>query len=96
MEDEMKRFACYSAALMVAALLLGGCSTQSRLEMDYGTSYKLAIMNQTLDPKAEKNVEPVYGLDGPVAEKVVDKYEKSFEKTTPPPSYILNLGGGSK
>jgi hypothetical protein len=53
-------------------------------------------MNQTLDPKAEKNLEPVYGLDGPIAQKVMDKYGKEFEKAAPPPTYILNLGGGGQ
>lgn len=93
----MKKSAWYIAALVGTALLLTGCATQmSRLEMDYGTSHKLAIMNQTLDPKAEKNLEPVYGLDGPIAQKVMDKYSKEFEKSAPPPSYIINLGGGGK
>jgi len=92
----MKRSVYYIAALVGAGFLLAGCSTQSRLEMDYGTSYKLAIMNQTLDPKAEKNLEPVYGLDGQVAEKVMNKHEKSFEKAAPAPTYIMNVGSGSK
>ena len=92
----MKRTVCYLATFAGVALLLAGCSTPTRLEMDYGTSYKLAIMNQTLDPKAEKNLEPVEGFDGPVAQRVVDKYVKEFEKTAPPPSYIINLGGGGK
>ena len=96
MEDEMKRTVCYLATFAGITLLLAGCSTPTRLEMDYGTSHKLAVMNQTLDPKAEKNLEPVYGLDGTVAQKVVDKYGKEFEKPAPPPAYIINLGGISK
>ena len=92
----MKKRVCYLATFVGMALLLAGCSTPTRLEMDYGTSYKLAIMNQTLDPKAEKNLEPVYGMDGPIAQKVMDKYGKEFEKASPPPSYIINLGGGGK
>jgi len=92
----MKKSAYYVAALVGVTFLLAGCSTQSRLEMDYGTSHKLSKMNQTLDPKAEKNLEPVYGLDGTVAQKVVDKYGKEFEKPAPPPAYIINLGGISK
>jgi hypothetical protein len=95
-EDKMKRTVCYLATFAGIALLLAGCSTQSRLEMDYGTSYKLAIMNQTLDPKAEKSLEPVYGLEGRIAQKVMDKYGKEFEKAAPPPTYILNLGSGGQ
>jgi len=84
----------YSAALVIAVAFLGGCATQtSRLEMDYGTSYKLSKFNQMLDPAAEKNLEPVYGLNGQVAEKVIEKYEKGFERPTRPPTYMLSVGG---
>jgi hypothetical protein len=96
MEDEMRKSACYIAALVGAALFLSGCSTPSRLETDYGTSHKLAIMNQTLDPKAEKNLQPVEGLDGPVAQKVLDKYGKEFEKAAPTNTYIMNVGSGGQ
>ncbi len=91
-----KSIVYYVAALVGATLLVAGCTTQSRLETDYGTSYKLAIMNQTLDPKAEKNLEPVYGMPGPIEQKVLDKYGKEFEKPAPPPSYIINLGAGGQ
>ncbi len=92
----MKKTVCCIATLVGAALFVAGCGTPTRLETDYGTSYKLAIMNQTLDPKAEKNLEPVSGIQGPVAEKVLDKYGKEFEKPAPTPSYIINLGGAGK
>ena len=86
----------YSAvlALVIAVAFLGGCGTQmSRLEMDYGTSHKLAKFNQVLDPAAEKNLEPVYGLNGQVAEKVIEKYRKGFDRPTQAPTYMINVGG---
>jgi hypothetical protein len=65
-----------------------------RVEMDYGTSYKLAIHNQTLNPDAEKNIEPVYGIEGQIAEKNVEKYRKSFERPLPAANtYILSVPG---
>jgi len=87
----MKKAFWIMASLIGASLLISACAP-SRLEMDYGTSHKLAKFNQTLDPAAEKNLEPVYGLDGQVAQKVVDKYRKDFEKPAPAQNVTINLG----
>ncbi len=73
-------------------LISVGCAGPSRLEMDYGTSFKLAKFNQILNPEAEKNLEPVTGFDGPAAKNTLDKYQKDFEKPTPPPTYVLGVG----
>jgi len=72
------------------------CPGPSRLKMDYGNSYKLAIFNQTLNPEAEKNLEPVTGFDGRAAREVIERYRKEFEKPAPPPTYILPVGSISK
>ncbi len=82
--------------LIAGVLVFTGCTTwmqPGRVEMDYGTSYKLAIFNQTFDPGAEKNLEPVTGLDGVPAKSNMEKYRKSFEKEIPKPTYILTVGG---
>jgi hypothetical protein len=81
---------------LVLFLTLTSCVGPSRLEIDYGTSHKLATFNQILDPEAEKNLEPVTGFDGNVARRVVEKYEKDFEKSSPPPTYILGVQSPSK
>jgi hypothetical protein len=77
---------------IVLFLTLTSCVGPSRLEIDYGTSHKLATFNQILDPEAEKNLEPVTGFDGNAARRVVEKYQKDFEKPTPPPTYLLGVG----
>jgi len=87
----MKKAFWIMASLIGASLLISACAP-SRLEMDYGTSHKLAKFNQTLDPAAEKNLEPVYGLDSQAAQKVEDKDRKDFEKPAPAQSYTINLG----
>jgi hypothetical protein len=76
---------------IILFLALGSCAGPSRLEVDYGTSNKLATFNQILDPEAEKNLEPVEGFDGNAARRVVEKYQKDFEKPLPPPSFILGV-----
>jgi hypothetical protein len=69
-----------------------GCAGPTQLEMDYGTAFKLAKFNQILNPKAEKNLEPVVGFDGMAAKITIDRYLKEFEKPVPPPTYILGIG----
>ena len=84
---------------IIAALSLTiGCAWQeSRVAMDYGTSYQLQKYNQTLNPEAEKNLAPVTGMDGRAAQGAVDKYEKGFEKETQTTtSYQINVGSMGK
>ena len=84
-----KLFLLLSIAIWMVALV--GCA-QSRLERDYGTSHKLAIYNQTLNPDAERNLAPVEGMDGKAAQATMDRYEKGFEKTPPAQTYTFSIG----
>ena len=89
----MKALALLILIPAVASMLLAGCAEVTRVEMDYGTSYKLSKFNQTLNPDAEKNLDPVVGLDGQAAGKVMDRYHKEFEKpASAAPSLMINLG----
>ena len=82
--------------LVLIFLFLTGCVTTSRLAMDYGTSHKLAKFNQTLNPGAEKNLEPVTGFDGAAAQAAIGKYRKGFEEKTPAPTYVFSISTGGK
>jgi hypothetical protein len=84
-------------------LIFTGCAPSSnfwkdcypgptRLEEDFGTSFKLQIAHQVLNPEAEKNLEPVTGLDGKAGQATMEKYRKEFEKPAPPAPYVLGLG----
>jgi hypothetical protein len=35
---------------------------------------------------------PVYGFDGKAAEGTLDKYRVTFEKPTPPPTFVIPVG----
>lgn len=76
------------AAIVVCCL---SCAA-TRLEIDYGTSAKLAKYNQILNPDAEKNLVPVAGLNGKAANKVMEKYVKGFEELPSAPFYSLGIG----
>jgi hypothetical protein len=53
---------------------------ESQLDKNWGRSFEAAKYNQTLNPQAEKNLAPVEGLQGPVAEKIMEDYKKGGEQ----------------
>jgi hypothetical protein len=97
---------CIMMLLLAFSLLSVGCAgpnqekvtlnPPSRLEMDYGTSFNLMKFNQIANPEAEKNLEPVTGLDGQAAKATLDKYRKDFEKPAAAPAYTLSIGTETK
>ncbi|PKN06401.1 MAG: pilus assembly protein [Deltaproteobacteria bacterium HGW-Deltaproteobacteria-7] len=88
----MRRLIFLLAFAISVMTLLSGC-TASRLDADFGTSYKLAKINQVLDPDAGKNFEPVYGLNGIAAKSVMDNYYAGFAEKKTAPTFTLNVGG---
>lgn len=74
-------------------IVLTGCATgPTRLEADYGTSFKLAISNQILNPEAGKNLKPVEGIDGKAAEAALERYRESFKKPPEPARVLMEIG----
>jgi hypothetical protein len=92
----MRKTIAVIAILSFTAGLLISCAAPTRLETDYGTSYKLQKYNQIANPDAEKNLKPVEGLDGQAAAAVMTKRQKEFEKQEKAPSYIFNRGTTGK
>jgi hypothetical protein len=65
--------------LLAGIFLIAGCAGRvSRLEMDYGTSFRLMKLNQIAYPEAGENLEPADGFDGQAALEIVGKYRKGF------------------
>jgi len=73
-------------------LISVSCAGPTRVEMDYGTSFKLAKFNQILNPDAEKNLEPVTGFDSGAAQGTIGRYQKGFEEKPPAPTFTLSIG----
>jgi hypothetical protein len=65
--------------LLIMSSVFAGCAS-SRLAMDYGTSHNLGKFNQEFNTEAGKNLEPVYGLDGRLAEGVMKNYRAGGKK----------------
>lgn len=73
--------------LALVPLALAGCAQTSTPNYDqhFGQAVRSAVAQQTINPDASKNTDPVAGLDGKAAGHTMDNYEKSFkqpEKTT--------------
>lgn len=82
---------CTAAALTIASLLaLGGCATSTTPETDarFGESLNTLKAQQTLNPEASRNANPVAGIDGKAAKGAYDNYRDSFRK---PPAEGLNV-----
>jgi hypothetical protein len=73
-----KTIAVIAISSFTAGLLIS-CAAPTRLETDYGTSYKLQKYNQIANPDAEKNLKPVEGLDSQASVSVINKYHKGFD-----------------
>jgi ABC-type oligopeptide transport system substrate-binding subunit len=92
LEEKMKKFFLLLSGLIFLAASLAACAP-SRLEMDYGTSFKLQKFNQIADLEAGKKVQPTEGIDGKAAQGAMEKYQKGFEKEAPAPAYSISIGG---
>jgi hypothetical protein len=53
---------------------------ESLLDQNWGRSFEAAKHNQTLNPDADKNLEPVEGIDGPAAERIMREYTEGGKK----------------
>ena len=67
-------------AISLFALTESGCTRPTTLGANTGVAYNMARQNQTLDPLASENVEPVVGLDGGAAAIEMGTYRKTFEE----------------
>ncbi len=98
--------ACVIAIALIVAGSLSGCgcwtrnvisynySGPSAVEQEWGNSFHQMVANQTLNPDAGKNLDPVTGMSARTAEKTVNKYEKEFDKAPQVPVYNLGLSSG--
>jgi hypothetical protein len=70
--------------LIAALSIFSGCGTFSQRETmlagNWGTSLETAKQSQILNPEAEKNLDPVVGLDGQAAAAGIERYRKGFKE----------------
>lgn len=86
--------------LVIAGIVsLTGCVATTTPDTDsrFGESMSLIKAQQTLNPAASSNTDPVMGIDGRAAKGAMDRYRKSFSeepKEGASPSQQFNISGG--
>ncbi len=75
-------------------LTVAGCAnTTPNLDRHFGQGLNLAKAQQTLNPQAGRNLDPVSGIDGKAAKSAYDAYQKSFRMPAPQPNaFTIGVG----
>jgi hypothetical protein len=91
-----KRLPLPAAALLIASCLLAGCAQPTpQFDATFGDTVRTAVAQQTLNPDASRNNDPVSGIDGKAAHDAMNRYQKSFTKEDKKSSGVtINIGGG--
>lgn len=85
------------ASVACAAVLLtmvGGCASRTPyLDAQFGKSVRLLNAQQTINPNAMANPDPVLGLDGSAALSGYNDYQKTFAAPVPQPAtFTIGIG----
>ena len=85
---------------IVCALSVMACQGRpTRLSPEFGSSARLLVENQILNPNAPTSLDPVEGMDGKASLKILEQYHKSFEgkrKQTERAGFVINAGSSKK
>lgn len=84
-----------SAGLLAVVILAGCTPTTPRLDAQFGDAVNTAKAQQTINPDASRNTDPVAGLDGKAANAMIDRYHKSFERP-PATTNVFTIGVGEE
>ena len=82
--------------LLLASCLLGACgaSTAPRTDEQMGNALRTIKMQQTLNPEASRNADPVSGVDGAAARSALESYRDSFRRPVSGPVMPADSGSG--
>ena len=89
----MKTTPIFVTATLVSLFMAGGMSTTTpNYDKRYGEAVRTAVAQQTINPDASKNTDPVTGLDGKAAEQTINNYDKSFSKPEKNTTLSISVG----
>lgn len=75
---------------------LAGCSSTPLWDARFGEPVRIIAAQQTLDPDASRNADPVKGVDGKAAQGAIGDYSKSFtQPERSPNTFTIDVGSGS-
>ncbi|MDD2933211.1 MAG: hypothetical protein PHO76_04935 [Methylotenera sp.] len=82
-------------ATLFGTVVLAGCATNTPyIDKHFGEAVNAAKAQQTINPGASQNTDPVAGVDGQAANAAVDRYHKSFVQP-PVTTNVFNIGVGT-
>jgi len=91
-EEAMKnKCAGIVAVMIMISFALAACGHDT-LKQNWGSSFESMKINQTANPDASKNLEPVVGLDGIAAEQAMQGYQQGCGSEDTETTYNLRLG----
>ena len=83
------------AISVLSLAALSACTSATPyLDARLGLAVHTAKAQQTLNPEASRNTDPVAGMDGASAEETITRYHDSFK--APPPTFEILTGGGGR
>ena len=85
--------------LILITVVLAGCAPlMPRWDARFGEAVSVAKTQQTVNPEASLNTEPVKGIDGQAGDAIFDNYRDAFRNPPRPAAGgVINVGrtGGS-
>ena len=90
----MKNLYTRLALVFATSLLAAGCAQRAPyLESQMGQSLNMLRAQQTVNPQASNNTDPVAGMDARSAQVARERYEQSFKTpVAPPPRNAFTIG----
>jgi type IV pilus biogenesis protein CpaD/CtpE len=78
---------------LVPIALVGCAETTPHYDEHFGEAVRSAVAQQTINPNAASNPDPVAGLDGKAADQTINNYDKSFEAPEKVQTLSITVGG---
>jgi hypothetical protein len=92
MNRNQTRIARATSAILLLAV--AGCVSTSPVDRHFGEAVNMMKAQQTLNPTAALNADPVRGIDGQAAKSAYDQYQKSFKTPEPQPNaFTIGVAG---
>jgi predicted component of type VI protein secretion system len=88
-------FRLASVPCAVLLLTVTGCVSRApNLDSHFGEAVSLVKAQQTLNPDASRNNDPVRGMDAKAAKSAYDQYQKAYRAPDPQPNvFTIGIGG---
>jgi type IV pilus biogenesis protein CpaD/CtpE len=67
-------------------------TTTPHLDQQFGQAVNQALAQQTINPDASRNPDPVAGIDGQAGQAVIDRYHEGMKQEAAPAT-VINIGG---